>query len=243
MFHGLTQRWLLCVAGMLALATVSFAAEPFAGRWEGSIRIPGNELPLIVDLSPGVSGGGGWAGSIVIPGMDIKGFPLNDVVIKGADATFALKSATGLGLEATFKAHLNENGSLTGNFEQGGNTAPFQLNRAGTPQVELPPRSTRVAKEFEGEWHGEYEMLGYSRKVTLKLTNNAAGEGAAELVIVGKRVNNLPVDRVVQEGNLLTVLSHETGITFEGRRFAENGEVRGVVSQGPMEAPLTLRRN
>jgi hypothetical protein len=117
------------------------------------------------------------------------------------------------------------------------------LKQTGPAQVEFPLRSTAIAKEFEGEWHGEYEMLGYSRKVTLKLTNNAAGEGAAELVIVGKRVNNLPVDRVVQEGSLITVLSHETGITFEGKRLAENGEVRGVVSQGPMEAPLTLRRN
>ena len=242
MFHGLTQRWLLCVACAIALATELFAAEPFAGRWEGSIRIPGNELPLIVDLSPGVSGKN-WIGSVIIPGMDIKGLPLDEVTVKGADITLAIKSPTGRGLEATLKGHLDEKNGLTGTFEQAGNRAPFQLQHAGVAQVEVAPRSTAIAKEFEGEWHGEYEMLGYSRKVTLKLTNNATGEGAAELVIVGKRVNNLPVDRVVQEGSLLTVLSHETGITFEGKRIAENGEVRGVVSQGPMESPLTLRKN
>jgi len=195
----------------------------------------------VVDLAPDTAGA--WNGSIIIPGLGAKGLPLKDVVIKGSDATFEIKSGTGRGLEATFKAHLDGSNTLTGNFVQGGNTAPFQLKRAGLAQVEFPLRSTAIGKDFEGEWHGEYEMLGYSRKVTLKLTNNAAGEGAAELVIVGKRVNNLPVDRVVQEGSLITVLSHETGITFEGKRLAENGEVRGVVSQGPMEAPLTLRRN
>ena len=195
---------------------------------------------MVVDLSPDTTDA--WHGSIIIPGLGVKGLPLKDVVIKGSDATFEIKSATGRGLEATFKAHLDGSGTLTGNFVQGGNTAPFQLKRAGPAQVEFPLRSTAIAKDFEGEWQGEFQLFGYARKVTLKLSNNATREGAAEFVVVGKRVNNLPVDRVTQEGNLLTVYSTETGITFEGRRLKDASEVQGTFSQGPIEAPLTLRR-
>lgn len=234
------MRGLLCVTGLIVFALQSFGTEPFAGRWEGSVQIPGNELPVVVDLSPDTTGA--WNGSIIIPGLGVKGLPLKDVVVKGFDATFEIKSSTGRGLEAMFKAHLDGNGMLTGSFVQAGNTAPFQLKQVGPAQVEFPLHSTAIAKDFEGEWQGEFQLFGYPRKVTIKLTSNATHQAAAEFVVVGKRVNNLPVDRVTQEGNLLTVYSTETGITFEGRRLKDSGEVRGTFSQGPIEAPLTLRR-
>jgi len=172
----------------------------------------------------------------------MKGLPLKDIVVKGEEATFATKVVPGRGLEATFKGHLGGNGSLTGDFVQGGNTAPFELKQIGPAQVELPPRSTGLSKELEGEWQGEFQLFGYPRKVTLKLTNNGDRVGAAEFVVVGKRVNNLPVDLVTQEGSLLTVHSHETGITFEGRFRKDANEIRGMFSQGPVEMPLILHR-
>jgi hypothetical protein len=216
------------------------AAEPFAGRWEGAVEIPGSELNLVIDLAPDNSGA--WAGSVTIPGLGAKGLPLTDILIKGSDATFAIKTGPIRGLEATFKAQLITNSRLTGEFRQGGNTAPFELKQIGPPQVEQPPRSTTINKEIEGEWVGEFQLFGYPRKVSLKLTNNAEHGATAEFVVVGKRVNNLPVDLVTQEGNLLSIHSHETGITFEGRFLKETGEIRGSFSQGPIEVPLVLHR-
>ncbi|HEY4284400.1 MAG TPA: hypothetical protein VGM62_15160 [Chthoniobacterales bacterium] len=216
------------------------AAEPLAGRWEGSVQIPGNELNVVIDLSP--DSNNAWVGSIIIPGLGIKGLSLKDIVVKGPDATFSTKGVAGRGLDATFKVHLNGSGTLAGDFVQGGNTAPFQLKQIGPPQVDLPPRSTVVSKELEGEWVGEYQLLGYGRKVSLKLTNNDKQIAAAEFIVVGKRVNNLPVDLVTQEGSLLNIYSHETGITFEGRFRTSGGEIHGTIVQGPFEAPLVLHR-
>ena len=126
------------------------AAEPFAGRWEGSVQIPGNDLVLVIDLSP--DNHGAWIGSITIPGLGTKGVSLKDIVVKESEATFSMASAAGRGPDATFKGHLNGNGMLAGDFVQGGNTAPFELKQIGPPQVELPRRSTVVSKELEGEW-------------------------------------------------------------------------------------------
>jgi hypothetical protein len=109
--------------------------------------------------------------------------------------------------------------------------------------VELPLRSTAVAKEVEGEWKGDYEMMGYARHVTLKLKNQQAGAAAAELVIVGKRVNNLPVDLVIQDGELLTIESHQPGIGYEGRLGKGGAEMTGIIKQGPLEAPITLQHS
>jgi len=227
---------------LFASAALSQAAESAAGRWEGAVQIPGHELKLIVDLSD--EGGKGWIGSIIVPGFGVKGAPLVDLHVGGGDLAFAIKGALGnqRAGRAEVKAHLTSDGHLAGNFTQGGNSAPFVLEKTGQAQVDLPPRNTAVSNELEGEWKGDYEMMGYARHATMKFANRGADGAAVEFVIVGKKVNNVPVTLVTQDGDFVTVKSDEFGINFEGRFLKEAGELKGTLSQGPMEAPLQLRR-
>jgi hypothetical protein len=228
---------------LLASAALCQAAPSATGRWEGAAQIPGHELKLIVDLSD--EGGKGWVGSIIVPGFGIKGAPLVDLHVRGGDLAFAIKGALGneRAGRAELKAHLTADGKLAGDFSQGGNRAPFVLEKSGPPQVDLPPRTTAVSKEVEGEWKGDYEMMGYTRHATMKFANRREEGAAVEFVIVGKKVNNVPVSLVMQEDDFLTIKSDEFGITFEGRFVKEAGEIRGAISQGPMESPLLLRRS
>ncbi len=83
-------------------------------------------------------------------------------------------------------------------------------------------------------------MLGYTRHVSIKFTNRGPDGAAAEFVIVGRKHNNLPVDLVTQEGDLVTIDSHEIGISFEGR--LRNGKLAGAIRQGAIETPLVLER-
>ena len=218
------------------------AAENAAGRWEGSAQIPGRELNLVVDLSE--ESGKGWIGSIIVPGMGVKGAPLADIVVKDSDIAFAIKGA--LASERVgptkFKAHLTADGHLAGDFLQGGNSAPFVLAKNGAPQVELPPHSTAVGKELEGEWKGEYELNGFARHVTMKFANHGPDGAGVEFVIVGKKTNNVPVSLVTQEGDFLSLKSDEFGITYEGRFRREAAEIKGTFTQGPFELPLVMRR-
>ena len=227
---------------LLASAFISRADENAAGRWEGAVQIPGRPLEVIVDLAA-KSDKGGWQGSITIPGLEIKGAPLSDIALSGDNVAFSIKSAlaehrTG---PAKFSAHFVGDGKLTGDFVQAGNTAPFELEKTGLAQVEIRPRSTAIAKEIEGEWKGGYELFGYPRKVTIKLQNRGPEGATAGFVIVGRKENKLPVDRVVQQGEFVTVDSHETGLSFEGR--TRKGEIQGTIFQGPLEIPVTLRRS
>src|SRR4029450_7117533 len=180
---------------LLASALISRADENAAGRWEGTVQIPGRQLTLIVDLAA-ESSSGGWQGSITIPGLGLKGAPLSDIALNGSDIVFSTKSAladqrTG---PAKFNARFVGDGKLAGDFVQAGNTAPFALEKTGPPQVEIPPRSTAIAKEIEGEWKGGYELFGYPRKVTIKLQNHGPEGATAEFVIVGRKDNKLPGD-------------------------------------------------
>ena len=226
-----------CFVPLLAQA----AAPPPEGRWEGRVEIPGNELPLIVD--PARTSSGGWTGSIVIPGLRIKGAALANVVVSDDQLSFDLGNvlATPAGA-AQFKAQTLTADRMTGEMHQAGNVAKFALAKRGRPQVEAPPQSTAVSRELEAQWVGEFELGGYPRNVTITLENHAGAGASAKLVIVGKRVNDLPVDLVVQQGSLLRVESQTTQIVFEGRLREGADEIRGAIELGSIELPLTLRR-
>jgi hypothetical protein len=237
------QRMRIAFILVIASALVSRADENAAGRWEGTVQIPSRELVLIVDLAAGSGDSGGWQGSITIPELGIKGAPLTDIGVKSDTVVFSIKSALAdqRAGPAKFNGRFVGEGKLTGDFLQAGNTAPFALEKTGPPQVEPPPHSTAIAKEIEGEWKGGYELFGYPRKVTIKMQNRGAEGATAEFVIVGRKENKLPVDHVVQEGEFLTIDSHETGLSFEGR--TRKGEIQGTILQGPLEIPITLRRS
>jgi hypothetical protein len=217
---------------IVASALPCRAEDTISGRWEGTAQIPYDELNLIVDLS---QENGAWVGSIIIPGLGLKGAPLTDIKIQSQDVSFAVKGALGIQL----KLRLDANNEMAGNFEQAGNRAPATLQKTGPPQVEYPLRNTPVAKELEGEWKGDYEMLGYTRHVSIKFANHPDG-ATADFVIVGRKHNVLPVDLVTQEGDLVTVDSHEIGFSFEGR--LRDGKLTGTIRQGAIETPLDLAR-
>ena len=218
------------------------AAESASGRWEGPAQVPGGEMKLIIDLSE--ENGQGWIGSIIIPGLGVKGAPLVDLHVRSSDLAFAIKGALGSERagQAEIRAHLTSDGHLTGDFRQGGNTAPFVLEKTGPAQVDLPPRSTPVSEELKGEWKGEYEMSGYARQVTMKFAGRGADTPGIEFVIVGKKNNNVSVTLLTQDGDFLTIKSDEFGITYEGRFRKEAGEIKGTITQGPFEQPLVMRR-
>lgn len=228
---------LLCLPALACAATKT--AE---GRWEGPLQIPGRELRLVVDLAQ--DSARAWTGSIIIQGLGIKGAPLSNLVVTDTDLTFdigdLLRSPT-YG-PAVFKAHLSAGDGMVGELSQGGNVAPFSLKRIAPPQVELPPRSTAVEREFEHRWTGDYQLGGYPRHVTIELENHADAGATARFVVVGKQTTNLAVDLVTEEGNFLRIESQANQVAFEGHLFKDSGEIRGVVELGPFELPLVLHR-
>jgi hypothetical protein len=230
------------VGALLGTMSLAALATEIDGRWEGVVRVPERPLRLIVDLAQ--DGAGAWSGSIVVPGLGIKGAPLSNIAVNGDgirfDSAQALSEPT-YGATA-FTARLAADGTLAGEMRQAGNRAAFTLRRTGNAQVEAPVRSTAVASTIEDEWRGEFELGGYTRHVTLAFTNRADGGATARFVIVGKQKNDLPVDLVVQDGDIIRVESAATRIAFEGRLAAHGGEIAGALELGPLELPLVLHR-
>jgi hypothetical protein len=230
------------LAFLLAFPAIGGAAgQPPTGRWDGSAQIPGRDLRLIVDLAQ--ESDGAWAGSIIIPGFGVKGAQLTNIVVSDSNVAFELANALGAAPygPATFKASLAGE-RMTGEMRQAGNTTKFALTNVGPPQVESPPRSTPVARDIATQWAGEFELGGYPRHVTMTLENHAGHGATAKLVIVGRQRNDIPIDLVIQEGNLLRIESSQNQVAFEGRVDTERREITGTFELGALELPLTLRR-
>jgi len=96
---------------ILVFAAVCRGENVVSGRWEGTARIPGSELNVIVDLA---EENGAWVGSIIIPGLDVKGALLTDIAVRPPDVSFAVKGPLGVRL----KLRLDANSKMTGDFEQ-----------------------------------------------------------------------------------------------------------------------------
>jgi hypothetical protein len=224
-------------------ATVCSAAPPLEGRWEGTIRIPGRELPVIVDLAPDAAGA--WTGSIILPGLGIKGAPLADVLASGSDVSFDLGNLLRAPGDAPARvdAHADANGALAGKMTQGGNTAQIMLARTGAAQVDPARRSTPVDHALEAEWIGDFELGGYPRHVTITLENHANAAATATFLVVGKQRNDLPVDLVVEEGRRVRIECNAMQIAFEGSLSAQSDELAGTIELVSMELPLVLRRS
>lgn len=233
------MRFLVAIA-LVALSAAANAAPSATGRWQGVVQIPG--LPLHATIDLGQDRTGAWTGSIIVPELAMKNVALTDITARDDALTFAIKGALAGPNEppAKFDGRIEGNDAMSGTFTQAGNQAPFTLRRTGTAQVDSPPHSTAVAKEMEGKWVGDYELMGYTRHVTLTFANHAADPATVEWIIVGKKTNNLPVDLVRRDGDFVRIESHEFGINFEGR--LRDGKLDGTYEQGPIELPLVLKR-
>lgn len=221
------------ICGFLLVSSL-FASPPSA-RWEGTVHLPAREINVIVDLAQ--TSAGQWIGSAILPGFGIKGTPLSEVAVSDSTVSFVIK---GVLSDPKFDGALNSSGTLSGQFQQGGNSAPLTLQNVGPAQVELPAVSTAVRKELEGVWKGEMTFMGNPIHVTMKLKNENDGKASGQFILVGKRENIIPVNLITQDSEMLTVDMHERSMSYEGRFLKAKNEIDGEFKLGPTEIPLTL---
>ncbi|MEW6746232.1 MAG: alpha/beta fold hydrolase [Planctomycetota bacterium] len=99
-----------------------------AGRWQGSIDVPGNSLAVTVELK---AGDGGWSGAIDIPAQGLKAVALAEIEIKGEEVRFTIAGLPGT---PTFEGKVAGD-EIRGTLLQGGVKCSFRLGREGTPEA------------------------------------------------------------------------------------------------------------
>ena len=125
----------LIIIVLIAGVSISYAADPVAGHWEGHIEIPGQPLAVKVDLAMNDSD---WGGTIDIPAQGAKGLPLSDIGVAENDVGMHVKfSIRGVPGNPTFDGQLQD-GVISGTFSQGVATFGFRLSREVVPDLVRP---------------------------------------------------------------------------------------------------------
>lgn len=226
---------LVLALGLLALPPAQ-AAE---GRWEGVARLPGQAVPVVIDLAREAAA---WVGAATLPGRGVAAAALRGLEV-GADgslrATLAPGAGAGPGGEVTVELQRSADGrSLDGLWRQGGHVAPLALRRTGPAQRATSPAASALAPALAGTWRGRYDIGLGPREVTLRIT-----PPGATMTIVGRRTTELSFDEVRQVGALLMLRSTAFDIAIEAPwAAAAQGRLPAVWTQGPFEADLLLRR-
>lgn len=222
---------------LVAPFAFSQSATSAAGHWEGSISVPGHELNIVVDLAPGEKDA--WKGTIAIPEQNLKGFPLSSINVANGAVKFAMNGVRG---DPTFDGKLAAGGgSISGNFTQNGGTIPFSMRRTGEVQFAAIPKSTPVAKAFEGTWEGTLDTGGTQLRLVLKLANEGgAATGTMTSVDQGGAV--IPIAVIAQKGSELKLELPTVFGSFTGELGKDAASIAGTWTQGMGTLPLTLRR-
>lgn len=229
--------WLLFV-GLFPAAAQSPSSP--AGHWEGAIQLPATTLAIRVDLAKAQSA---WSGSIDIPVQSLRDFKLGDVRVEGASVRFAMPNIPG---DPAFVGTVSTNGqSLTGQFTQGGQSFPFQLQRtvrAASSTGETPSQGL-PGKGLAGHWQGSIKPRPVIElRLGLEITNSPTGQPNGVLVSLDQGHSRIPLSSVTETNGEVSLKIALIGGSFEGRFNPDGSELAGEWEQGGRKTPLVFKR-
>ena len=130
---------------------------------------------------------------------------------------------------------------FSGNFTQGGATLAFSMKRTGAAQFAELPKSTFVAKVFEGAWEGTLDANGTKLRLMLNLVNGK-DSATGTLTSVDQQGIVIPIAVITQTKSELKLDLPSISGNFKGEIGKDAASITGTWTQGMGALPLTLRR-
>jgi hypothetical protein len=108
---------------LLVLAVSASAAVPIAGNWEGVIKVPNQELRLVLHVR---ESGGKLTASFDSPDQYVAGMPVDSIDLKGQQLNFEIRR-----IMALYSGTLDKEGkAVNGSWSQLGMSFPVNFKKA-----------------------------------------------------------------------------------------------------------------
>lgn len=227
---------------LLALMTMMASAQdaPFpTGHWEGVLKAPQNEVPIMLDLYQGADKN--WTGhfGFVDPNQP-KEITISKVAVSPNSVAFDLE----LGRSVPFKGTLDPaaktiTGTLAG---PDGSEVKVDMKLTGPPKPLSPSTSTKIDSAIEGNWAGTIQIGANTLRLTLDLATGMDGKGTGVLTSIDQGNAKLPVSNVRQEGQKLAFDVKQVGGTYSATINEAKTAMEGTWTQAGSNFPLKLEK-
>jgi len=164
----------------LCLSTVLLSAQDITGSWNGSLDIAGNELRIVFNIE---KSGSAFSATMDSPDQGATGIPVDTVIFNDPVIKFSIKK---IGFE--YKGELGEDGAITGQMTQFGNSFPLNLSK-GKVIIERPQEPKEPFSYLMEEVNFENPDDNIVLSGTLTLPQNT-GPFPAIVLIAGSGPNN-----------------------------------------------------
>lgn len=238
------KLWLLVLISLMVVA-FDQAQKPgsASGRWEATIELPSQKVPVIFEIAQLTSGT--WKGEYTVPSSPAaQRIPLINVTVQGADVGFGLPGFPGY---PEFKGKVATDGkAIQGNISIRGTSTVLNLERKGDSSLSTTPPSgvhkseTGKHAALEGTWEGTLDAAG--TKLRLKAMLKSSGPELRGVLDSIDQNIWVPIDVVTINGSEV-VMDHELiQGTFKGTLSQDGKSIAGTWEQGGQSFPLTLNK-
>jgi len=224
------------LAASAVIAAAQTAAPKAAGHWEGQLHMGAQDVPMTIDLTKNAAGA--WVGTFSVPGSGQTDIPLGSITADDAGIHFTLSVQEVATFDGKFSADAK---AISGTASNSQGSVGFDLAKGGEAKVNLPPPSSALPKEFEGRWEGAVDVGGTKLRLAIKLSTGADGKAAGSLISIDQGGQEFPATTVTVDGKQLTLEVRLVSGSYSGI-LADNGEIVGNWSQGPVKVALVLKK-
>src|SRR5215475_2021768 len=251
-----SPRLVCCMLLFLSCASAAQNTPLGTGHWEGVVvipghdsRIPAHEIRMILDLWQDAAGS--WLGNMAFPDQRTSAMKLTEISAKEASLSFRSP------MTPSFQATVSENNeAMSGTIQMARSLRSVQLKRTASPNRHAGSGSTLISASLEGTWEGTLtyrntwgEMTppegdtpdGAKFDLRVRFGNRSMGVGMGTITRMDEPGAELPLDLVIQNGELVRFEIYSVAGTFEGQLRGDCivGEWRQL---GTGSLPLSFRR-
>ena len=228
------------VVALLPSVSAAEASVPGVGHWEGNIVIPGTPLAIRVDLE---QKDGAWSGTIDIPAQGLRGFRLAKVSVTAFDVSFAMEGIPG---DPMFKGKLKgADMGIAGDFTQGGQTFPFQLERKAAQQLKAgdTPQKGLPGSGLAGFWQGSLKPTVVAEmRLALEIVKASDEVYKGVAISLDQGAAKMPLTAVTEKAGVVHLEIASVGGEFDGKMSADGSEIAGEWRQSGSKLPLVYKR-
>jgi hypothetical protein len=208
-----------------------------SGHWQGSLKMPGQDLVIVLDLATNAKGA--WIGSFSMPEVGATDIPVDQLSVAQAKVHFVLSVAG----NPAYDGNLSPDGKeLTGTFSTGPTKSPLTFARMGAAKVKLPAPNSPLTKDFEGTWHATLNGGDAQLRLLLKLNRAADGTATGVLVNVDQGNREVPIMDIQQKDKTLEFEVRSVAVHYHGTMNTAAGTLKGDWTQMSHTTPLTFER-